>query len=235
MLGVRLADFGTQACLCSPMHAQPSSSRPSRRSRRCDRVPTAEERSILRLLSEQAAIPLDQLARFSGRSPASAARLAQGLEAAGWIESRRFLIRDHAWFWPSRRGAALAGTGFSFNSPDVAILAHRRAVNEVRLQLRQWAPQGRWVCERAVLRRRAAGDRLPDAVFEIEGERHAIEVELSRKGDREIREIVARHSERYDAVIYFCGRRTYRLMKRVQAEGRWPKLAVRRMPGASSC
>jgi hypothetical protein len=217
------------------MHAQPKSSQARRRSRRCHRAPTAEEAAVLRLLSEQAAIPLDQLARFLGGSLGDAVALAQGLEAAGCVEHRRFLIRDHPWFWPSYRGARLAGTGFHYKVPDVAILAHRRAVNEVRLYLAERAPQGRWVCERAVFHQRDPEDHLPDAVFEIEGERHAIEAELSTKRNEEIRRIVAEHSNRYDAVLYFCGPRPYRLLKRVQAEGRWPKLIVRRVPQGEPC
>jgi hypothetical protein len=156
----------------------------------------------------------------------------QELEAAGCVEHHRFLVAEGPWFWPSRRGARLAGDGYGYAVPDIALLAHRRAVNEVRLHLAERAPQGRWLCERAVFRRREPDDHLPDALFEIEGERHAIEVELSRKRDREIRQIVTKHSNRYDAVIYFCGPRTYRLMCGLAAEGRWPKLIVRRLPEA---
>lgn len=212
------------------MHAQPRSSQVRRHPRRryCD--PSPAEHRALRLLSEQAAIPLDQLARFLGGSLADAVALVQGLDAAGCIENRRFLVRDHPWFWPSRRGARLAGTGFPYKAPDVASLAHRRAINEIRLHLADRAPQGRWLCERTVYRRRDPNGHLPDAVLEIDGERHAIEAELSHKGNREIRQIVAQHSDRYDAVLYFCAPKTYRLLKRVQAEGRWPKLIVRRLP-----
>ncbi len=208
------------------MHAQPKASHATGQERR-------EE--ALRLLSEQAAIPLDQLARLLGIPLEGAVRTAQRLDEAGLAESRRFLVRDYPWLWPSRRGARLAGTGFPYTVPDVALLAHRRAINEVRLHLAGRAPQGRWVCERAVLRRRDPEDHLPDAVFEIDGERHAIEAELTSKRDREIHRIVAEHSNRYDAVLYFCGPLPYNLLKRVQAEGRWPKLVVRRVPEGEQC
>jgi hypothetical protein len=222
------------------MHAQPDSSQASpsrrRRSRRGRyRDPSERERELLRLLAEQVAIPLDQLARFLDRPLERAVEVMQGLDDAGCVRHRRFLVRDMPWFWLSSRGARLSGTGFVASAPDVAMLAHRRAVNEVRLYLAERAPAGRWVCERAVFRQRDPEDHLPDAVFEIGGERHAIEAELSHKGHREIRLIVAQHSNRYDAVIYFCGPRTYGLMKAVQAEGRWPKLVVRRVPEAESC
>lgn len=162
-------------------------------------------------------------------------RAAQRLDEAGLVETRRFLVRDFPWLWLSNRGVRMADTGFPFREPDVASLAHRRALNEVRLYLAERAPEGRWICERMVYRRRDPEDHLPDAVFEIGDERHAIEAELSSKRNREIRRIVAEHSNRYDAVLYFCGPRTYNLMKRVQAEGRWPKLIVRRVPEAEPC
>ena len=141
------------------------------------------------------AIPLDQLARFLGIDLAAAVRTAQRLDEAGLVGTRRFLVRDYPWLWLSRRGTRLAGTGFPYSAPDVAMLAHRRAVNEVRLYLAERAPEGRWVCERTVYRQRDPEDHLPDAVFEIGGERHAIEAELSTKRNREIRRIVAEHSK----------------------------------------
>ena len=216
------------------MHAQPESGPVVGRRRRAS-LTSPDEVPALRLLSEQVAIPLDQLARFLEASLADTVALLRRLDGAGCIEHRRFLVLDHPWFWPSRRGARLAGTGFPYKLPDVVSLAHRRAVNEVRLFLTDRAPQGRWLCERAIHRRRDAGAHLPDAVLEIDGERHAIEAELSRKGKSEIRLIVAQHSSRYDAVLYFCDRLPYRLLKRLQAEGRWPKLIVRRLPGAEPC
>src|SRR5665811_121791 len=130
--------------------------------------------ALLRLLSEQVAIPLDQLARFLSCPLERAVALVQGLEQAGCVCHRRFLVRDMPWFWLNARGARLAGTGFVASTPDVAMLAHRRAINEVRLYLAERAPEGRWACERTVLRQRDPEDHLPDAVFEVGGERHAI-------------------------------------------------------------
>jgi DNA-binding Lrp family transcriptional regulator len=220
----------------SPMHTQANSTHEHQRRRRPaigtagDRDSDSSDVAVLRLLSEQVAIPLDQLARFLGVGLAEVVSRGRAFEDSGWIEHRRFLVRDYPWFWLSCRGARVAATGFPYRVPDVSSLAHRRALNEIRLHLADRAPQGRWLCERIVYRQRDPRDRIPDAIFEIDGERHAIEAELSPKANREIRPIVAQHSNRYDAVLYFCGRGTYNLMKRVQAEGRWPKLVVRRLP-----
>jgi len=208
------------------MHAQPEARPPAT---------DAFQDDALRLLSEQATIPLDQLARFLGLPLERAVRVVQRLDEERLVESRRFLVGDFPWLWPSRRGAARAGTGFHYKAPDVAMLAHRRAVNEIRLHLAERAPQGAWVCERAVFSRRDPEDHLPDGVFEIGGERHAIEAELSCKTNRQIRQILAEHSNRYDAILYFCGPRTYAFMRRIRDEGRWPKLIVRRVPEGEPC
>jgi hypothetical protein len=223
------------------MHTQANSTNGHRRGERSSAAAeggaelSAVQSTALRLLSEQVAIPLDQLARFLACPLERAVELAQGLEDAGCLRHRRFLVRDMPWFWLSNRGARLAGTGFVASAPDVAMLAHRRAINEVRLHLAERAPQGRWVCERTVFRQRDPEDHLPDAVLEIGGERHAIEAELSTKTNLEIRRILSEHSNRYDAVLYFCAPRPYRLLQRVQAEGRWPKLAVRCLPRGEPC
>jgi DNA-binding MarR family transcriptional regulator len=214
------------------MHAQPESSPISAADRRCG---GDQQLRALRLLSEQVAIPLDQLARFLCLDLGATVRVAQQLDEAGLVETRRFLVRDYPWLWLTPCGVRKAPTGFPYREPDVASLAHRRALNEVRLYLAERAPDGYWVCERTVYRQRDPEDHLPDAVFEIDGERHAIEAELSNKRNHEIRRIVAEHSNRYDAVLYFCGPYPYRLLKRVQAEGRWPKLAVRRLPEGEQC
>src|SRR4029077_12134334 len=110
-----------------------------------------------------------------------------------------------------------------------------RAITEIRLFLSKRAPQGVWKSERAIHGVPGTADHVPDAVFEIDGERHPIEVELSRKSPREVARILDRHSRRYDAVIYFCGPRTYGVMERIQAEGRCPKLRVRPVPWSGSC
>ena len=71
---------------------------------------------------------------------------------------------------------------------------------------------------------------IPDAIFEVNGERHAIEVELSNKTKRRLRHTLEERSARYDAVIYFCGPRTRKLLDDAKGEGCWPKLIVRGLP-----
>ena len=199
------------------------------------RDPTPGEGPVLRLLSEQVAIPLDQLARFLGRTRVEAEELVEGLQATGCVAQRRFLADDTAWVWPTRRGARLSGTGFAFQPPTVRWLTHRRAVNEVRLHLGDREPEGRWVCERELERRLESGPPKPDAVFEIGGERHAIEVELTRRKRKgEAARMVQHRSANYDAVVCFCVAKTRRYYERLAAENHWPKLLVRELPNSAA-
>ncbi len=194
------------------------------------REPDAEQLATLRVLSEQVAIPLDQLSRFMGCARSEVEEVVERLQATGCIAQRRFLGGEAAWVWPTRRGARLSGTGFAFQAPAVRWLTHRRAVNEVRLYLRRREPEGRWICEREVERRLDPQTPKPDAVFEVGGERHAIEVELSRKPTPALRTVIASHSRRYDAVVYFCSPQSRGLLDRTRERESWPKLLVRNVP-----
>ena len=76
--------LGTQSVRFSPMYAETEASE----------APVApRERVLLRLLSEQGAVPLDQLARFLAVDLAEAVAVVQAFEDRGWSESRRFLVR----------------------------------------------------------------------------------------------------------------------------------------------
>lgn len=189
-----------------------------------------DQRTLIRLLADQHAIPLDQLARFLDCSTAEALAAIDAFEEAGWIERRAFLIGDAEWYWLTRRGMQLSGTGFTAYPPMVGTLRHRRAVNAVRLHLAEHAPEGTWVAVGEVTRQLGPDDVIPDAVLEVDGERHAIEIELSCKAKPLLRRILSVHCARWDAVVYFCDRRTRPLLQRMRGEGRWPRLVVRRLP-----
>jgi hypothetical protein len=221
------------------MHAQKQSdkgrlARGLRREGAAEQKVGARRRELLELLSEQGAVPLDQLVRFLGCKRSRVKDSIRGLDQHGWIEQRQFLAGDARWFWLSRKGVGVTGGTHRYTVPNVRSLPHRRAINETRLFLYERAPAGRWSSERAIHGASGSAEHVPDAVFEVGGERHAIEVELSRKPRRELAEILDQHSLKYDAVIYFCGPQTYRLMKRVQAEGRWPKLIIQQLPRRGS-
>lgn len=200
-----------------------------RRRRSSVRQPSAEELELFRLVSEQVAIPVDQLARFFGVYVSDMTRVVGELAARGWLAVGELLTAEPPWVWMRTEGGRLLGMGFRAVAPKVWGLPHMRAINEARLLVTELAPEGRWVCERVQRREWAAGriERIPDAVFEINGERHAIEVELSRKTVDRLRVVIAQHSFRYDAVVYLCSRVVARYMKRQGLLEEFPLLVIR--------
>jgi transposase/Mn-dependent DtxR family transcriptional regulator len=185
----------------------------------------------IRLLAEQGAIPVDQMARFLGCEESLASDLLNELASEGWLGTGSLLTSEPPWAWLSRQGLRRVNSGFAYLQPRLIGLAHRRAINQVRLHLQERAPHGRWVCERTLRRRLEPEIPIPDGVFEISGERHAIEIELSCKSTADWRLIIGSHSARYDAVVYICGPRTRRPLERLQRRESWPKLVVRELPG----
>jgi hypothetical protein len=197
--------------------------------------PLRDKRSVaLRIISEQAAVPLDQLARFLQSDLRAAERLIEQLRTDRCAKTEVFFDNDSPWIWLTRKGALAAGTGLAHRAypPYHATLDHRRAVNEVRLHLKEREPRGRWVSETQLQGRRPPGAQIPDALFEVAGECHAIEVELSVKCNRDYHQILTHNCARYDAVIYFCAPATAPKLRRLKEAGTWPNLIVRDLPGS---
>ena len=214
--------------LNSPMTA-PSTATPGR-----NRQPTQQEVVVLDLIAEQGAIPVDQLSRFLEIKPDEAQKIAKELQEIGCVEIHKLIEGDEPWVWLNSHGARHSNTGFDAIGPALNRLAHTRAINETRLVIAERAPEAGWVCERALKPDYLKGAKIPDAVVLLKGEQHAIEVEITPKSASRLREIVAEHSTRYDAVVYFCSPRVLNQLKRVQKESNSPKLVVRSLPGWSS-
>jgi DNA-binding MarR family transcriptional regulator len=207
---------------------------PSTASRGRYRQPTQKEVAILDLIAEQGAIPVDQLARFLKVKPAEASKLAKELQAIGCVEIRKLVEGDEPWVWLNHHGARHSNTGLDAMEPALSRLAHTRAINEARLVIAERTPGARWVCERALKPDYAKGAKIPDAVVLLKGEHHAIEVEITPKSVSRLRQIIAEHSARYDAVVYFCSPRVLNQLKRVKKKLKNPKLFVQSLPGWSS-
>jgi hypothetical protein len=202
------------------------------------RAPYAVEVPILRFISEQNAVTLDQLCRFFGIYVSDMARFVEAMRQQGWLEARPLIKGDLPWVWLRGKGAKLSGTGFSAVTPSLRTVGHWHAITEARLYLNEHAPDGVWICERKLRRKRYRGKgrragyrakvakraHIPDALFKVEGEVHAIEAELSRKAGDDLERIVAQHSARYDAVVYFCAPVTYTDIKKKKLEDRYPRL-----------
>jgi hypothetical protein len=176
------------------------------------------------------AIRSDQLASLLDRGDRAAQRCIERLRHAGLVESRRILAGEPAWVWLTPRGQRSTGTGFRAWRPNVTLLRHIAAVNQVRMFVQSKAVSSEWVCERAIARDKPSDEHTPDGVLIIDGRPHAIEVELTMKSKRRLDAIVSELCTGYDEVVYFCAPGTLRQLTELAASGRWANLGVRPMP-----
>ncbi|TMK40064.1 MAG: hypothetical protein E6G56_08675 [Actinobacteria bacterium] len=193
-------------------------------------MPLASDLGALAWVSEQYGARLDHLDLLLGHHRRSTQRLVRRLREAGLIEARPVLADHPAWVWLTPAGQRLAGTGFRVWRPRVGLLAHVAAVNEVRLHIDRLAPAAEWVCERELGRTARRGEHLPDAVIALDGQRHAVEVELTQKSQPRMIQILDDLSDRFDALVYFCAPAARRQLERLAAGGEWPKLHLRELP-----
>ena len=84
--------------------------------------------------------------------------------------------------------------------------------------------------ERMLARERRAGEHLPDGVVLIDGQRVAIEVELTVKSHRRVTAILDELSGRFDAIALLLRARPASPAHRSRSTGRWPALGVRELP-----
>lgn len=170
---------------------------------------TDRDIDVLHLVAEQLAITQPQLARLIDRTEHTARWLRARWQRAGLVESRVLLVGEPVFIWLTPRGLRTLGSDFKPWRPDaVGLLAHFRAVTDVRLHLDSRYPNGAWVSERLVRRGLARTERrvehVPDAELWVGDRRVAIEVELTQKERLRTEEIAAHLSYRYEAVWYFA-------------------------------
>ena len=71
---------------------------------------------------------------------------------------------------------------------------------------------------------------LTGSVITGDGQRVAIEAELTVKSQHRVRLILDELSARFDTVLYFCAPGPYRQLSKLAESGQWPKLGVRELP-----
>jgi hypothetical protein len=185
---------------------------------------------LLRLISEQGAVPLDQLARFIGCEPHQARAIVNHLSDHRLIDLRRILHDEPAWLWLTWRGTCLSGTGLAYLEPRVGALARLRAVNEIRLHIAARAPEALWTCGRSVFRGQGSRGHRIHAVVEHEGERHGLLALHAAKSSESLLTLIEAHLPRYDALIAFTAPRPRRQLARLANRHHWPTLLVRDLP-----
>src|SRR5262249_7228030 len=162
---------------------------------------------LLRVVGEQYAVTLPQLARMMGCSSHAARWLRSRWERAGWAKGRAMLVDEPVFVWLTRRGSSLAGVDSSVWRPNAGMLAPIAAVTDVRLHVLERHPGSEWVCERELHRELAGapGGRRrhrPDGLVVIEGREVAVEVELTLKRRARIEQIMSELVARHGSVTY---------------------------------
>src|SRR5688572_27783543 len=79
---------------------------------------------LLRVVGEQYAVTLPQLARLMGCSSHAARWLRARWERAGWVRGRALLVGEPVFVWLTRRGSSLAGIDYPVWRPNAGMLAH---------------------------------------------------------------------------------------------------------------
>jgi len=190
----------------------------------------ARDLAVLAWCCEQYGARTDQLEFLLGSGPRTVQRVVARLRDAGLIDVRRLLVGEPAWVIPTSRGLRTADQGFGLWRPRVGLLAHVAAINDVRLHIQARSPRSEWVPERLLAKERHPREHLLDGVVIADGQRVAIEVELTVKSRRRVGQILDELLGGYDTVLYWCAPGPHRQLSELAESGRWPKLGVRELP-----
>lgn len=198
---------------------------------RCSR----RDLELLRVVGEQYAVTLPQLAQMMGCSSHAARWLRSRWERAGWARGRALLVGAPVFVWLTRRRQTLAGIDYAVWRPNAGMLAHIAAVTDVRLYVLDRHPGASWVCERELHRELGAepGSRQrhrPDGLVVIDGREVAVEVELTLKRRARIEQIMAELVARYGSVTYFAAPAPRRTLQRLAAEVGRGRVQVLELP-----
>ena len=188
---------------------------------------------LLRLIGEQYAITVDQLARLIGRTPRTGRWLRDRWRRAGWVESRQLTAAGPSFLWLTRAGTRVAGSPFRTWRPNAALASHIEAVTEVRLLSEQHG-LGLWVCERALAKSLCFATpvraHLPDAVIATGDGRIAVEVELTLKSRARLEALLLELGRDYDRVWYFAVPSLVPRLRELAAALPWQNIAVHPYP-----
>jgi hypothetical protein len=201
-------------------------------------LPRATERdlALLRVVGEQYAVTLPQLAVLMGRSVHTARWLRDRWRRAGWVESRTVLAARPVFVWLTRSGSRAAGLDYPGWRPTPGLLAHVEAVTDVRLHVAANDPDARWISERDIPTTTAGigGAHRPDGLIVADDREIAVEVELTQKSRARARAIVCELVARYPAVVYFVADGLGRLIADLAAEVGQGRVEVRGLPEATT-
>ena len=171
---------------------------------------------------------------LTGRRFHTARWLRDRWAGAGWVEGHQLEPRGPSFLWLTSRGRQVATSPYRYWIPNPGRARHIEAVTEIRIHFERTLQLGAWECERELATTTIAGNRrpphLPDGVLVTGQERIAVEVELTRKGDRRLDEILPELARRYRQVWYFAHPTAFTALDRKIAQLPWPNIHVYHYP-----
>jgi hypothetical protein len=187
---------------------------------------TERDRRLLRLIGEQYALSVEQLARLTS----GAGSLRDRWSRAGWVGGGRLTYTLPWLMWLTADGAAIANSPYRTWEPKPAHAEHLDGITNVRLLLEHELGLGEWRCERELAQ--AAGPRsggqfhVPDGLLDTGRDQVAIEVELSLKSRARLAAIVEELAIGHDRVWYFAREPVVRSLREVLRTSPWENVSV---------
>ncbi len=189
---------------------------------------------LLRVVGEQYALTVEQLARLVGRTPRTGRWLRDRWVRAGWVESHPLVWQGPPFLWLTGKGIRACGSPYRRWRPNPTLAAHIEAVTSVRLQLAREHGLAAWTCERALAR--VAADRsrerphLPDGLLDLPGGPVAVEVELTLKSRARLRAISEELASSYPRVWYFASPPLLPVLTEIARQAPWGNVDVHPYP-----
>jgi hypothetical protein len=199
---------------------------------------TERDGPLLRLVGEQYAVSVEQLAKLMGRSHRTGRWLRDRWVQAGWVESRPLVHGGGSFLWLTPSGIQNADSPYRTWRPNSSMIDHIEAVTDVRLLLEHELTVGDWTCERQLARNAASRAQvrphLPDGLLDLGSEQIAVEVELNLKSRVRLAAIVEQISEQYDRVWYFAAQPAMHALNKLAAAAPWQNITVYSYPPRTS-
>jgi hypothetical protein len=230
----------TAAHTQTPARAQAGGSLPSsapapqrrRRKRSLSRqILCPRDPEVLRWLAEQYAGRIDHIAALLGCSYQQAQRVAGRLVAYKLARYQRIMVGEPTWVIPTTLGLRFVQTSFKRWSPKLALLQHYVAINDVRLYIEHRAPEALWTSERQLAHEQGIRGHLPDGMVIQDGQRIAIEVELTVKPEARLRRNIELLVHDYYVTLYYAAPAPHKRLSALLEGGGYPSVGLRELPG----
>lgn len=178
----------------------------------------------MKWIAEQFAVRVDQLPRVLAEGDTEVSRrtcrgVLERWTSADFVTRQKVFAGEPAWVWLTRHGSNACGGSFKLWVPKFGNLTHVFWVNEIRLRTALKHPDVLWVSERSIRKEQARGLHVPDAeLVPTDGQRVAVEVELTQKSAARTLAITRELASRYSTIWFFTADRVDRTVSRAIGE-----------------